>query len=121
MTTSDGITNEDEDYGADIDWTRTIPLGNSWAAAVCITPDGDEALWLISPDYDADIGCACPESAPHEQDGPLPDRYWYGLHCCGAANRTDGRPCRNFVSRPGDRCHHHRAHTAATTSIERNA
>lgn len=50
-----------------IDPNRTIPLGDGWRATVCLDPDGNETLWLASPDPDLLAGCACRACAPHDQ------------------------------------------------------
>ena len=53
---------------AAVDVARTVALGEAWAVAVCIDPRGQETYWLLSPDQDAEAGCACHQCAPHEQE-----------------------------------------------------
>ena len=60
----------DETKTARVDASRTADLTGRWAAAVCVTKDGEESLWLLSPDNDAAMGCACSTCAPHDQLGP---------------------------------------------------
>jgi hypothetical protein len=80
-------------------------------AAVCVTPDGDDALWLISK---AELGEANPRcgngNQPHERLGLLPrtvrDRIWGDLLRCDRPCRS-GRPCRNRVAEPGQGCGWH--------------
>ena len=52
-----------------IDNARSASLG-AWAVAVAVTPEGEESFWLLSPDNEAAMGCACSTCAPHEQLGP---------------------------------------------------
>lgn len=83
-----------------------------FTAAVCVRPDGRDALWLVDR---AELSAEHPRHGngdqPHEQLGPLPDRYRLGVRCtpirCGRPTAT-GRPCRTPVHRPGDGCHWHR-------------
>jgi len=57
------------DNRAELDPARTTSLpGTAWRAAVAIGPDGNETMWLVSPDPSQPPGCACSVCAPHEQD-----------------------------------------------------
>lgn len=96
-----------------VDPRRVACVGGGTHAVVAIGPQGDTVLWLMGPDLDGDTyGNAGPQAAPHEQTGPLPPLYRHRLRAvlltCGAPTITTGRPCRYPVTRPGDRCHHHR-------------
>jgi hypothetical protein len=62
------------DRYAHLDPARSINLpGTPWRAAVAIGPDGDETLWLVSPDPGQATGCACPTCAPHDQATTQPN------------------------------------------------
>ncbi len=65
----------DQDNQAHIDPARSTNLpGTPWRAAVAVGPDGEESLWLVSPDPGQQAGCACPTCAPHEQPHPAPQK-----------------------------------------------
>lgn len=57
----------DSDTSSTVDPNRLVGVGGQWRAAVCITADGSETYWLLSPTPTGDPGCACPACAPHEQ------------------------------------------------------
>lgn len=105
------------------DPVRTVPLGNGYAASVCVTADGRDVLWLLAggrPDADDDYGCACPGCAPHEHPNQaMPARITQMLDRpsrprCGRP-RTSGQPCRTLVARPGAACHWHRTSNRGAT------
>jgi hypothetical protein len=56
----------DDSDTSTVDPARLVQVGR-WRAAVCITADGTESFWLLSPTANAEHGCACPECAPHDQ------------------------------------------------------
>lgn len=85
----------------------TFLLEGGWTASECIQSDGTTALWLLSP-HGGQVGCDCPDCAPHEQTGPLP-RPWKLRAGLGCAGRTrSGQPCANPVRHQGDLCPAHR-------------
>jgi hypothetical protein len=49
-----------------IDTQRAVQI-EEWTAAVVVYPDGEEMLWLLSPNSDGTPGCCCADCAPHEQ------------------------------------------------------
>ena len=49
-----------------IDMHRAVRI-DEWTAAVVVYPDGEEMLWLLSPNHDGVHGCCCPDCAPHDQ------------------------------------------------------
>jgi hypothetical protein len=61
----------EDDLTATVDTARTVSLDTAWAVAVCIDPDGEETFWVLSPNLDAEAGCACARCAPHEQAEPF--------------------------------------------------
>jgi len=96
-----------------VDPQQVACLGGGSHAVVAIGPGGERCLWLMGPELDDEThGCACPDHAPHEQDGPLPPAYRQRLNAlllrCGAPTLSTGLPCRTPVARPGQRCGHHR-------------
>lgn len=104
-----------ETPGSLIDNDRTACLCDvgapDYVAAVCVTPTGDDVLWLVHRDElgreDAAIGSAV---QPHEQLGRLPAtwrRRINGDPRCGA-QRSNGQPCRMKVASEGDICKIHR-------------
>lgn len=101
-----------------IDWQRSACLCDVGAPghslAVAVTDDGRDTLWMID---DAELHAEHPRhggnSQPHEQVGPLPERWrervaWSAAFRCGLPTKS-GRPCKLPVARPGDRCLFHRA------------
>lgn len=99
---------------------RSAPLGNGYAASVCVTPTGGTVLWLLGNggqlDDSDDYGCTCIDCAPHEHpDRPLPTRMLNILdrptHPRCGRRRSDGHPCRALVTHPGNACHWHRTET----------
>lgn len=58
-----------QEYRQDPNRTTNLP-GTAWRATVAVGPDGDETLWLVSPDPGQPSGCACPTCAPHDQLHP---------------------------------------------------
>jgi hypothetical protein len=65
------MTEQPDHETATVDLARMVDLpGTQWCAAVCITPEGTESLWLVAPTDDNPAGCDCATCAPHEQTGP---------------------------------------------------
>ncbi len=56
----------DDNNTSTVDPSRVVEVGE-WRAAVCITADGDESYWLLSPNPNGAHGCACLECAPHDR------------------------------------------------------
>lgn len=77
-----------------------------------IGPTG-ATLYVVLGDVDGPFGCACIECAPHEQLGPLPDRYRLDRHC--TATRRDGHPCNGYRMHGSSLC---QAHANAPTRLE---
>lgn len=102
-----------------VDWDRSTGLGEAgepdYVAAVCVTDNGDTALWLVHlPDLGSAYAVHGEPHQPHERVGPLPrwlyDRIW-NAPCedgerCGRP-RADGQPCRLRVSEAGAACCFH--------------
>ncbi|QQW36879.1 hypothetical protein [Mycobacterium marinum] len=104
--------------GAYVDHERTACLCGDglpgfWAA-VCVTATGDDVLWLVSLDeLDAEHPRCGNGDQPHEQVGPLPERWrervaWSAAFRCGRPTKS-GRPCRLPVDQAGGSCSFHRA------------
>lgn len=115
------MTGSREYTGSVVDWQRTACLCNNGApdlvAAVCVTPTGGEALWLVSrTELDSDDPTHGSPNQPHERAGRLPrhirERIWGDELRCGRT-RYDGQPCRHRVKEPGQTC---RAHAAVGAS-----
>lgn len=73
--------------------------------------DGIEVPVMFQPGQTGVYDVLC-TSAPHEQDGPLPDEWRQRVHGpmafrCGR-RRSDGKPCRTQVRHHGDPCAWHR-------------
>lgn len=101
-----------------VDWERSACLCDVGAPghslAVAVTDDGRDTLWMVD---DAELRAEHPRCGdgrqPHEQVGPLPERWrervaWSAAFRCGRPTKS-GRPCKLRVARPGDRCLFHRA------------
>lgn len=98
-----------------VDHGRNVYLGDvglpDYFAATCVTSSGGEELWLVNAAVlgveNADHGCG---DQPHEQLGPLPDRWrtrtLLAPYRCGRP-RADGRPCRQYVGAAGSACGWH--------------
>jgi len=86
-----------------------------YGAAVIVAGDG-EHLALIQLGSNAP-GWRCPNVA-HEQLGPLPPRWVQRTALaparCGRPT-AGGRPCRVYVSAPGQACRHHSPKTTYET------
>ncbi|HTX95222.1 MAG TPA: hypothetical protein VME67_10465 [Mycobacterium sp.] len=102
--------------GSLIDYDRSACLCDvglpEYAAAVCITPDGEDVLWLISKTELAAEDTRCGTAKQHHEGlGRLPqavrDRIWGDQLRCGRPTAS-GRPCRHRVAQPGRTCAHHR-------------
>jgi hypothetical protein len=113
--------------GALVDWDRSACLCDvglpGYAAAVCVTRNGTDVLWLIDSDeLDTEHPrCGNPDQ-PHECLGPLPLEYVQRLtiahrrgYRCGRRTRS-GTVCRMRVSQPGAACEWHRDTTPERTS-----
>ena len=99
-------------HGSLIDNERSACLCDvgapGYVAAVCVTPDGQDVLWLVRPELferdDADLGDV---DQSHEKLGRLPahvrERIWGDALRCGRPT-SSGRPCRIRVTNPGDPC-----------------
>lgn len=81
-------------------------LSNGHRAAVCVNSDGTTTFWLIAPTDSEIDGCACRSCAPHEHNG-LPKPMREALHMTCRRARSDGNPCLNPVSNPGQACRWH--------------
>ncbi|QZT60935.1 hypothetical protein [Mycolicibacterium austroafricanum] len=101
--------------GAQIDSRRAACLCDvgapNYVAAVCITDDGDEALWLVHKDeLDSDNPAHGHADQPHERLGRLPlrwrERVWGDDLRCGRP-RANGQPCRHRVKERGQSCAAH--------------
>lgn len=101
--------------GSLVDYERSACLcdvGAPYLAAVCVTADGEDVLWLVSrTELDAEQPRCGNAEQPHEQPGRLPqairDRIWGDRLRCGHP-LPNGRPCRHRVAEPGRSCHQHR-------------
>lgn len=98
-----------------IDDHRSACLGDvgapDYLAAVCVTADGEDALWLVNrAELDSDRPAYGNPAQPHEKVGRLPghvrERIWGDALRCGRP-RYDGQPCRHRVKEPGDTCRAH--------------
>jgi hypothetical protein len=98
-----------------IDHDRAVCLCDvgapDYLAAVCITSDGDDALWLVSKtELDAENPRCGNANQRHEKLGQLPvavrERIWGDSLRCGRPTHA-GRPCRIRVGTPGDPCGTH--------------
>jgi hypothetical protein len=105
-----------------VDWSTGADLGDGLWVAWLVDADGARCPYIVDrhPDAPTDLpsGREVVRLAPHERTGRLPAdvREALGLiHRCGALAATTGRPCRNRVARPGDRCDAHRDQPAAAT------
>lgn len=100
------------------DWERSACLCNVGApghsVAVAVTDDGRDTLWIVD---DAELHAEHPRCGngeqPHEQIGPLPERWrervaWSAAFRCGQPTKS-GRPCRLPVDQAGGSCSFHRA------------
>ena len=103
-------TCQDDDNHVEI--VTAIPLAPGLRAAECQTPELTTVLWLLVDDPDrctcSDLGCGCPDCAPHEQTGRLPAeiRLRLGLQCQWV-NPRSGKRCHTSVDRAGDSCDRH--------------
>ena len=100
-----------------VDYERTACLCDvgqpDYWAAVCVTASGGDVLWLVCKD---ELGAEHPRCGtadqPHDQIGPLPDRYRLGLQAvpirCGRPTKS-GAPCRTPVHQSGVACAWHRS------------
>jgi hypothetical protein len=79
-------------------------FGDGWVASEAVDTNGATTFWLIAPGRPAE-GVWNEAHAPHELDGPLPDKW---RPRCAATTRATGTGCRNSVRRPGDYCVRHR-------------
>jgi hypothetical protein len=95
-----------------IDHDRTACLCDvgapDYLAAVCVTPDGEDVLWLVcKTELDAEDPRCGNANQRHEQLGRLPqtvrDRIWGDALRCGRPTAT-GKPCRQRVAEPGRSC-----------------
>jgi hypothetical protein len=102
-------------HGSLIDDERSACLCDvgapDYVAAVCVTPDGEDLLWLVSKtELDAEQPRCGKAAQPHEKLGRLPqtvrDRIWGDMLRCGRL-RHNGQPCRRRVSTPGRACDAH--------------
>jgi hypothetical protein len=108
----------DAEAGNWIDWDRTVCLCDSgrpgYLAATIVAVDGSPDLVLVyrrgigDPAFTVDRTC---RDASHEQLGPLPPQWAaraaLTLSRCGRTTLGE-RPCRVYVSRPGEACGWHR-------------
>ncbi|MGB7508967.1 MAG: hypothetical protein WA965_26455, partial [Mycobacterium sp.] len=92
-----------------------------YTAAVCVTPDGEDVLWLVSEEHldvtDAPHGQA---DQRHERTGPLNEdvRYRIWNHQCAALTRRGPR-CRNWVPKSsGPLCPAHAAEAEAEAASQ---
>ena len=102
-------------YSARIDPERSVCLDQEglpgFRAVTAVDADGNETLWLYRSGTaeQALSGCACPECAPHDQEGRLPARYRHKLtHARCGHPCANGRPCKAMVTEPGRLCPLHR-------------
>jgi hypothetical protein len=102
--------------GSLIDHERSACLCGAGApdyvAAVCVTPAGDDVLWLVSKvELDSEHPVCGEANQRHEKLGRLPlvvrERIWGDSLRCGRPNRR-GQPCGHRVAEPGDACGQHR-------------
>jgi hypothetical protein len=105
----------DDDHGPIVDPQRSTCLCDAGApdyvAAVCVTPDGEDVLWLVSKsELHAEHPRCGVAQQRHEQLGRLPqwirERVWGELLRCGRP-RGNGQPCRSRVLIPGRPCSFH--------------
>lgn len=108
-----------------IDYARSACLCDvgqpDYAAVTAVRPDGTVVLVLADRgrigDPTATVNATCP-TAPHEQDGPLPDRWRDRVHLapfyCGRRTLR-GTRCRIPVAQPGQACGWHRPQPATDT------
>jgi hypothetical protein len=111
-----------EHPGSLIDYERSACLCDAGApeylAAVCVTPTGDDVLWLVSQAalYEKHRRAGNPLQQ-HERLGRLPasvrDRIWGNSLRCGRPT-SSGQPCRQRVKEPGQACGLHAARAAAS-------
>jgi hypothetical protein len=103
--------------GSLVDYGRACCLSDAgqpnYFAAVCVSADGTDALWLVSNDELAAEHPRCGSAdQPHELDGPLPPRWAARVALaplrCGRRTRAGGR-CRVYVTHPGEPCVWHRS------------
>lgn len=99
------------------DERTALDLGNGWRAAWCVNADGTRTPWLVrrlcsAREDPAVHGCADACCAPHERQGPPPERFTVRLDRCGRPCR-DGLPCRRRVSGGGP-CWQHRREPAGS-------
>lgn len=110
-------------YSADgslIDHERSACLADvgaaGYLAAVCITPTGDDVLWLVCcKELHNERPAHGEPDQPHEKLGRLPgnvrDRVWGDAILCGHPRRN-GLLCRHRVKEPGQACGFHSARAA---------
>lgn len=94
-----------------IDISTGVDVGQGYVLAWSIGPDGDAWPVLADVRQDGEQLLPCRPNhfralTPHEMTGQLPAEFQ--VVRCGAPTRS-GKPCRNAVSRIGQRCMHHSA------------
>lgn len=112
------MAGDEVDRFALFDWERSACLCDVGApghsVAVAVTDDGRDTLWIVD---DAELHAEHPRcgngAQPHEQIGPLPERWrervaWSAAFRCGRPTKS-GRPCRLPVDQAGGSCSFHRA------------
>jgi hypothetical protein len=103
------------EHGSLVDNERSACLWDvgapDFVAAVCVTPDGEDVLWLVSKtELDAEHPRCGRAEQPHEKLGRLPhtvrERIWGDSLRCGRPTAA-GKPCRHRVKEPGQICDMH--------------
>ena len=115
------MTADEPDRFSFVDFMRSACLADvdlpGYAIAWCVNSAGEDQAWLIS---EAELNIPGTTHGdgdqPHEQLGPLPDRWRYRValapYRCGRP-RADGRPCRQFVGEAGRTCAWHSERASA--------
>lgn len=112
----------DGDRGSLVDRSRSSRLwdvgGGDLLAAVTVSGDGTERLWIVSESQLGVDGTDCGDAdQPHERLGPIPavlrDRIWPPILC--GRKTSAGRPCRSRVQTPGEACMHHQGQDLPAT------